>query len=345
MPLKIIRRKDRDGALTIIGTVAGQRVRRRAQSDSLTLAREEASAIETEILRTEWHGERRGTRSLAEAIVSYLEAEPRSERTKERLRRILGAIGNTTLSAIDQDAATRLREIMLRAGAGPAAYAREVIVPLRALMLHAHKRGWCHPPQFSIPRQPQGRTRYLLPLEAERLILAAAPHLKPLLTFLICTGARMSEALELEWRDVDMIGARAIFWKTKNGKRRVVGLPYRVLQLSLLPKEGPVFRTATGLPYAAVGRQYGGQIKTGWAGAIRRSGIDPGLTPHDLRHTWATWHYAVHKDLLALKDVGGWSSVALVERYAHLMPGGHEEAIRDFWHQGDTGIETDKEIA
>jgi hypothetical protein len=34
--------------------------------------------------------------------------------------------------------------------------------------------------------------------------------------------------------------------------------------------------------------------------------------------------------LLALKIEGGWSSVALVERYAHLLPAGHDEAIRGF---------------
>jgi hypothetical protein len=31
-------------------------------------------------------------------------------------------------------------------------------------------------------------------------------------------------------------------------------------------------------------------------------------------------HYAVHRDVLALKLAGGWSSVSLVERYAHLSP-------------------------
>ena len=56
---------------------------------------------------------------------------------------------------------------------------------------------------------------------AHRLIDAAAPHLKPLLTFIICTGARLSEAIELEWRDVDLEGARVIFWRTKTGRRRV----------------------------------------------------------------------------------------------------------------------------
>jgi integrase len=33
---------------------------------------------------------------------------------------------------------------------------------------------------------------------------------------------------------------------------------------------------------------------------IRRAGLDPKLTPHDLRHTRASWHYAPNRDLLAL---------------------------------------------
>jgi integrase len=203
---------------------------------------------------------------------------------------------------------------------------------------------------FDIPRRPEGRTLYLLPDEAERLIAAAAPHLRPLLVFLLPTGARMSEAIELEWRDLDLLGARAIFWRTKGGKRRIAQLPPRlVAALAALPhREGPVFRWETtpspsGKPtrintYADHGRESGGQIKRGWKGAIRRAGLDPDLTPHDCRHSWASWHYALNRDLIALKIEGGWSSVTLVERYAHLLPAGHEDAIRQFlgWHPGGT---------
>ncbi|WP_264787539.1 tyrosine-type recombinase/integrase [Gluconobacter roseus] len=41
----------------------------------------------------------------------------------------------------------------------------------------------------------------------------------------------------------------------------------------------------------------------------------PDITPHDLRHTWATWHYCLHKDLLRLKDEGDWSTINIVARY------------------------------
>jgi integrase len=114
---------------------------------------------------------------------------------------------------------------------------------------------------------------------------------------------------------------------------------------SALPdRRGEVFRHRGGRAYEDHGRAYGGQIKTAWRGALRRAGLAPELTPHDLRHTWASWHYALHRDLLALKIEGGWSSVALVERYAHLLPAGQEAAIREFfgWHQiGTNGARAD----
>jgi integrase len=107
--------------------------------------------------------------------------------------------------------------------------------------------------------------------------------------------------------------------------------PRTVAALASLPhREGPVFRTHKGLPYADKDRQEGGQIKHGFRRAVERAGLAH-LTPHDLRHTWASWHYAQHRDLLRLKQEGGWSSVALVERYAHLMPAGFGDSIRDFW--------------
>jgi integrase len=243
--LRVIARANRGGALTITGTVAGQRIRRRAQSDDPRLAREEAAALEAELLRTQWHGQRRGTRPFAAAVTSYVEAAPRSEADRLRLNRILVAIGNPSLGEIDQDTLSRLRTALLRPTAGPATFRREIPTPVRAVLNYAHERGWCDAPVFVAPKESQGRTLYLLPAEAERLI-AAAPHLRVLLLLLLGTGARMGEALRLEWRDVDLACGRAILWKTKNGRRRDVTLPPRlVAALAALPyRDGPVIRWA-----------------------------------------------------------------------------------------------------
>ena len=350
MPLTVTRRKS-TGAITISGTVAGQRVRRRAQSDDPKLATEEAAALEADILRTAWHGERRGSRTFAEAALSYIEAEPHSANHKARIHRLLKAMGDIPLSGANQEKALELKRKLLRPDAAPGTYTRAIIMPMRAILNYAQKLGWCEVPHFVVPRENKGRTSFLFPDEVERLIAAAAPHLRPLLTFLVGTGARMTEAVYLDWRDVDLAGTRAIFWAdcTKNGKRRNAHLPARVVvALANLPhREGPVFRWHTrlrkdGTPshiraYADRERRYGGQIKTGWAGAVTRASLDPELVPHDLRHTWATWHYALHKDLIRLQQEGGWSTVTLVTRYAHLMPQGQEEAIRRFLrHMADT---------
>lgn len=322
---------------TIAGVVAGIRVRRRAQSNDAKLARKETALLEADILNTAWHGERRGARSFSEAVVAYFDAEPRSDATKARYNRVLRALGDAKLSDISQDTVTALRRKLLRPDHKPATVTREIINPLRAVMRLAQERRWCDAPKFRVPAETAGRTLYLLPHEVERLIAAAAPHLQPLLTFLVGTGARMSEAIELDWQDVDLVGARAIFWRTKGGKRRNAYLPPAVIAAlaNLLHRQGPVFRwrDRAGIEHDYVDRERrrGGQIQTAWAGALKRAGLPAEYNPHDLRHTWASWHYALNRDLLALKIEGGWSSITLVERYAHLLPAGHQAAIAKFF--------------
>ncbi len=135
----------------------------------------------------------------------------------------------------------------------------------------AQERGWCDAPKFQVAVEPEPRTLYLLPTEVDRLTAAAVPHLRPLLTFLVGTGARLSEAIELDWCDTDLIGARAIFWRTKGGKRRKAHLPPVVVAaLANLPhREGRIFRWITRnkadgtvrriADYADRQRRYGGR--------------------------------------------------------------------------------------
>ena len=193
------------------------------------LAREKAATIEANLFRSAWHGERRGTRSFAEAVVSYIKSAPRSANHKARLNRLLEAMGDLPLGEINQQKAIELKDRMLAPDAAPGTYTRAIVMPLRAILHHAHKLGWCNPPHIVAPPENQGRTLFLLPAEMDRLTSAAAPHLRPLITFLVGTGARMSEAMELDWRDVDLTGARVIFWRTKTGKRRVAELSPRLV--------------------------------------------------------------------------------------------------------------------
>lgn len=353
MPLRITRRRD-TGALVIVGSYKGRRIRESAGTDDPKLAREVAALREAELIRGVLLGERATKVSFAQAAEAYLCAEPRRQRTKDNIARLLRQLRDQPVAGIGQVTADMLRQKMLAPDAKPGTVVRSVIGPLSAVLNFAAARKWCDVPQFAIPKQDHGRTLWLRPAEFTALHAAAADHLRPLLTFLVCTGARLSEALELDWRQVDLAHARAEFIRTKNGKPRLADLPpAALLALANLPapangpRIGHVFLRPVAerrdpehvLPHAPRMAAYiendryqGGQIRRGWSGALRRAGL-AGFTPHDLRHTWATWHYAVHRDPLALRDAGGWSSLTQVERYAHLAPPGLVPAMLAAWGQ------------
>jgi len=54
--------------------------------------------------------------------------------------------------------------------------------------------------------------------------------------------------------------------------------------------------------------------------AAELAGIRP-LKFHDLRHTWASWHVQSGTPLMVLKELGGWETIQMVQKYAHLDAG------------------------
>jgi hypothetical protein len=115
-----------------------------------------------------------------------------------------------------------------------------------------------------------------------------------------------------------------------------------------------VFRRDDGEPYADREREEGGQIKTAWATGCRRIGLirwviaekakkieavgpytpvrwRPIVTPHDARHSWASYSYCLTKDAVLLRDEGGWASLRMVERYTHLMPSEMAKDVALIW--------------
>lgn len=259
--------------------------------------------------------------------------DTRSTRTIKTAWRLLRYFGEVPLDKIDQSALDKAREALCRPDASSATFVRNVLVPLRAIMVHAYKRGWGPIPTFDVPFVERRRPTFLLPEQAELLISAAAPHLRPLLRFLFCTGARMGEALQLEWQSVDLASARAILWEgeTKGGQRRIIDLfPAAVGTLQTVGhRTGRVFLTSRLRPYRS-SEESGGQIKRAWATACRNADLTD-ISPHITRHTWATWWYALTPDPLKLMAAGGWSQLSLVQRYVKIMPSGHEEQIQVFW--------------
>ncbi len=58
-------------------------------------------------------------------------------------------------------------------------------------------------------------------------------------------------------------------------------------------------------------------VTEAWRKALRRARISD-FRWHDLRHTWASWHVQRGTPLQVLKELGGWETLEMVQRYAHL---------------------------
>lgn len=319
MPLSLVRRP-KSPYWIIRGSIRGVRVEESTGVGDRKVAEEIRAKRESALLEEAVYG-RRATATFAEAALSYLEAGG----AKRFLEPVIRHFGVTPLGKIDQDAIDKGSR-KLYPKASDATRVRQFYTPTSAVLAHGAKRGWCAPLIIERPKVSLPPFRWLTPDKAERLIEASSDHLRPLVTFLLYTGARTGEALWLDWANVDLIRGHVIFPMTKNGDSRGVPLHPRLVAslANLRHREGEVFRRPDGLPYE---RTKGGddtsggtRIKKAFDGACRRAGIAD-FTPHGCRHTWATWHYAANRDLTALQKLGGWKSVAMVFRYAHVNVG------------------------
>jgi integrase len=344
MPLKIVRRP-KSPHWIIRGTVRGIRVEESTGTRDKNVAEEIRAKREAELIAQSVYG-RRATATFAEAALSYLE----NGGSNRFLSPVIRHFGTLPLAKIDQDALDRGAR-KLFPDAAPATRNRQFYTPASAVLHHAARRGWCSLPLIERPETSDGRIRWLTIDEADRLIDASSNHMRPLLIFLLYTGARAGEALWLDWRDVDLGRGHVTFPKTKNGEARGVPLHPRVIAAlaNLKHREGEVFRRPDGRAYERPktddDTSAGSRIATGFAGACRRAGITD-FHPHDCRHTWATWHYAANRDRGALQRLGGWKSIKMVMRYAHANVGEFTHTINRLpgGNRGDTIIDKAKSL-
>ncbi|HEU5182539.1 MAG TPA: site-specific integrase [Candidatus Polarisedimenticolia bacterium] len=169
------------------------------------------------------------------------------------------------------------------------------------------------------PESP-GRDRYLTPEEAEALVGAASPRLRPILITALHTGGRLSEVLSLRWTDLDFIHGIVYFDRssTKSGRQREVPMTPELAGV-LEAWRGRRRRAGQTEEYVFTyrGKRVRG-VRRSFARAREAAGLGPEVGFHTLRHTFASWYVINGGDLLRLQRFLGHSTLALTQRYAHL---------------------------
>ncbi len=190
---------------------------------------------------------------------------------------------------------------------------------------------------IKLPKEPWQKVRYLEPEEESRLLQQLKEPLRTLVIVGIHCGIRVkSEGLPLKWTHIDLkrglLSVEAAF--AKNGEQRVIPLNTTVSQALVNLKEGKTngyIFAKNGIPYREIGKSF--------KRACQRANL-PGVSPHVLRHTFASRLVMNGVDLRTVQDLGGWKNIGMVMRYAHLSPDHKKQAVERLVIENSTTLLT-----
>lgn len=163
------------------------------------------------------------------------------------------------------------------------------------------------------------RIRWLTPAEAAKLLAELPTHLADMAQFSLETGLRRANVTGLQWSQVDLVRRVAWIHPDQAKARKAITVPLSdaavaVLRRQLTKKRKPEHVESV---FVYHGKPVYQTVTAAWKKAQKRAGICD-FRWHDLRHTWASWHVQRGTPIQVLKELGGWETMEMVQRYAHL---------------------------
>ncbi|MEE4272304.1 MAG: tyrosine-type recombinase/integrase [Thermoanaerobaculales bacterium] len=143
---------------------------------------------------------------------------------------------------------------------------------------------------------------------------------KALIAFMLLTGCRLGETVALDVADIDWDKGTVTLRDTKGGDPDRVPISKKCLTCLTACRPGddlpatPLFRSSRG------GRLSTRQVQRIVAQRLREAGIDRHVTPHDLRHTFATRLYNQTGDIRLVQQALRHEFVTTTQIYAHVDP-------------------------
>lgn len=307
-------------------TIRGREIRVTSGTDRKTLAEEFERRLREQIWRETELGDIQHT--WEEATERWLKEKAHKRslvRDEQAFAAVDSYLAGKAVSDIDSEAIRAIQE-ELRKTRAPGTVNRIVAV-LRGVASACVKWGWLAvAPKVEAQHVDKHDPRFITRAQLVDLLSELPPHLARMASFAVATGLRWSNVSGLRWEMVDLERGVAYVASGETKNRRPIPVPLSVDARGVLEgiqKEGPggAGEAVSGYVFRdQLGRAPIGSPKTAWRKAVKRAGLQ-WLRFHDLRHTWAAWHTMSGTPPVVLKELGGWSSLAMVERYAALNPG------------------------
>lgn len=302
MALKLYKR---GGVWHYRGTVAGRLLRRSTETSDETRAKR--IAAEAEALA--WKGKLDGpeeTFTFAHACGVYLNAG-----RSARMVRMVADYWRDTLVKDIKTPAIHAGAWKLFPNTTGNSRNNRFITPTQCIINYSAKQGLCAPvrvERFKIakPERPVVTLEWL-----HKFSETASPQIRALAWFMFLTAARISEALAVEWSDIE--GRMVRIRTTKTGARtRVAHMPPMLMAalsgLTRYPDDPRVF-----------GFDYPEQARHHWRMNCKRAGV-PFMSFHCCRHGFATGLLHSGLDPVTVAKLGGWASPQHIwSTYGHAM--------------------------
>jgi integrase len=291
--------------------------------DSRKLAQEYHDKIKAELYDKVEAG-----KTLGDAIKLWLKLKERSEKEQNMIKVFLKLYPNRPLSQVSgldiHDA------LMVKSGS----YANRIANIIRACLNMAAARKWCG--EIKIPKRDTTDPpfRFLTKQQWERLEKELAPHVLVMVKFALDTGLRLANVTKLQWTNINL--EKKIAWvEARDAKgKKVISVPLSQRAIAVLKeqigKHGSYVFVYNNRPITSAKTSFKKSLVRAdiyVVTKVRLKGKNKGkeykaseFRWHDLRHTWASWHVLNKTPLKVLKELGGWASMEMVERYAHLDP-------------------------
>jgi integrase len=303
-------------------TIKGREIRVTSGTDRKTLAEEFERRLRDQIYREIELGDVLHT--WEEATERWLK-EKAHKRSLDRDRQAFAAVDSYLRGkALVEIDAESLRECVANLGKDRSAgTVNRLMAVCRGVLSAAVRWGWLNScPKVEAQHVERHDPRFITADQFELLASELPEHLSRMARFSVATGLRWANVSGLKWEMVDLDRGVAHIPSGETKARRAIPVPLSVSAAALLRGLGVVGCSArTGYVFKDhLDRAPIGSPKTAWAKACKRAGLE-GFRWHDLRHTWAAWHTMNGTPPVILKELGGWSSLAMVERYSALNPG------------------------
>ena len=165
--------------------------------------------------------------------------------------------------------------------------------------------------------------RILTEVEVHQLLKVAKGRDRALLVFLYLSGARISEVLALQWRQVHPApdGTASITLHGKGDKTRHVRLPpaglvaLESLRTADQALDSYVFATGSGRPLDDA------NVRRTLRSLTRKAGLALSVSPHWMRHAHASHALDRGAPIHLVQATLGHGNVATTGRYLHAKPG------------------------